>query len=142
MRTLSSIFFDQHERAETTAFIGVSEPSPKLRLVKCGSEVVRMDTETVERRYALTRVRAGDYLLPSNDGKTIWRIKAYDEDGSAQYQDERGWHPILGHFWAVWRYVGRSVERLDPDDWTDWEQWDSSYRTRAEAVRCALRVAS
>ena len=40
-----------------------------------------------ERKYQMTRISAGDYLLPSNDGKTLWRICAYEEDGSAAVEE-------------------------------------------------------
>lgn len=49
---------------------------------------------TTERKYAMTRIATGDYLLPSNDARTIWRIERYT-DG-----------PSLGLDWPrVWRGV-------------------------------------
>jgi hypothetical protein len=135
---MSSIFFEQQEQAETASFIDVSEPSAKRRLLKCSSEVVDVSAEPIERHYTMVRVRAGDYLLPSNDGKTIWRIKAYDEDGSAEYGDGT---KVYGRFWGIWKYIGRDATHLDPYEWDRWAQWDSGYNTRAEAVQRALRVA-
>lgn len=97
-----------------------------------------------ERKYAMTRVRAGDYLLPSNDGKTLWRIASYHEDGSAEWQDERGqWHKVVGTFWqtAKYRHGVPRVGLLDEDflDWNEWHTWETNLRTRKEAVEAALR---
>lgn len=33
------------------------------------------------RRWALSKLGPGDYLLPSNDSRTLWRLTAY-EDGA------------------------------------------------------------
>jgi len=32
---------------------------------------------TTARKYVMTRIDKGDYLLPSNDGETLWRIRQY-----------------------------------------------------------------
>lgn len=58
---------------------------------------------TPQRKYALTRIGPGDYLLPSNDGQTIWRIAKY-EDGPS--------HGVEGmdrdrDFWGVWKWNER-----------------------------------
>ena len=89
------------------------------------------------RRYSMTRIRDGDYLLPSNDAQTLWRITRYTEDGSAAWvdPDNGSEHPIVGIFWSAAKYNG-SLDRL-PDDLTDWEHWDhwsDMHRTRREAV--------
>lgn len=97
------------------------------------------------RLYAMTRLRAGDYLLPSNDRETLWRINRYWEDGSLVRSDGK---VIRGWFWRAARFVGTMQEaealmRSDLDtflDWIDWVETSSLLHTRAEAIGEALRV--
>ena len=102
-----------------------------------------------ERKYRMIRVSAGDYLLPSNDLKTLWRIYKYREDGSAKWgPDEHGkYHDITGEFWACARYErpfdGKldMVEDFDFLDWGDhWLHWDGMARSRQEAIDAALKT--
>lgn len=87
---------------------------------------------TAERKYALTRVKAGDYLLLSNDGKTVWRIATYHEDGSAVTSDGR---TLAGRFWGTWKYKGRvAAAAIDPNEWNDFEMYDCLFRSRRDAV--------
>jgi hypothetical protein len=91
---------------------------------------------TVERRYAFTRVDKGDYLLPSNDGKVLWRLRTYT-DGPSGGLD---W-PRDRTVWGIWkwRYQLGSSGAVDPDAWEQWEEWDlGMYETRAAAVESAL----
>lgn len=87
----------------------------------------------VERKYALTKIKRGDYLLPSNDGKTIWRLCTY-EDGV-----EQGLDHDLGTVWGVWKWEG-SGDTIDPQDWDRWGMYESSLATRAEAIEAALKM--
>lgn len=90
-----------------------------------------------DRRYALVRLAKGDYLLLSNDGKTLWRISTYTEDGSAVTDDGR---VLAGTFWGTWRYR-RAVQGGQPisaDDWSDFEMDDCLLKTRKEAIRAVL----
>lgn len=100
------------------------------------------------RRYAMTRIQKGVYLLPSNDGTTLWRIHSYEEDGSAMWQDERGrWHSITGTFWATAKRPLPSeadLDRYDTEneflwDWDAWEEWGTGHKTRRDAIEDALR---
>ena len=51
----------------------------------------------MERKYVITKLREGDYLLPSNDAQTIWRLASHEEDGSAWYHDKHGRErPVTG----------------------------------------------
>lgn len=84
------------------------------------------------RKYAMTRLAAGDYLLPSNDGRTLWRLERY-EDGAAHglvvgYQLRPFWRvsstPMPGN-----GYV--DVAYLEQYRWTEHAQW---LPTRAAAV--------
>jgi len=86
--------------------------------------------DTIERRYALTKVAPGDYLLPSNDGRTIWRIARYDE--------RPNWR-----LWGLWRWRNEGADvfaYIDTADWDRWEMVDARSETRAEAIREALRI--
>jgi hypothetical protein len=95
-----------------------------------------MTKTTPERRYALTKLDRGDYLLPANDGTTIWRIcqDDYPVDDQGLRMETR---------WAAyrWRIAWRRPEDVDDiDDWGNWDQWVAGCRTRAEAIGEALRV--
>jgi hypothetical protein len=97
------------------------------------------------RKYQMTRIQAGDYLIPSNDQKTLWRIYSYEEDGSLE--DGRGGF-VHGRFWASARFAGslELAERLmhrDPDEflsWSSWESWEVHLPTRKAAVESMLRA--
>lgn len=107
-----------------------------------------MNTTPTERTYAMIRVRAGLYLLPSNDAQTIFRLSSYEEHGDGQWQDDDGrWHEIRGTFWEVARMPMTTMERLTNDPSTDddsilySDEWESScagLRTRREAIEEAL----
>ncbi len=77
--------------------------------------------------YTMTRLGKGDYLLPSNDAQTLWRL----------YRWEEGWN--------LWRWDGGfptldSINAaLEMDDWSRWECWSGPFATRAEAIRDAIR---
>jgi hypothetical protein len=108
---------------------------------------------TVQRRYALMRVEKGDYLLPSNDAKTLWRISSYFENGSLSVRTDEGEKVIKGTFWQCERYVGLAATEMDwteqqlPDDVLDpdqrdryWRTWEWLLPTRAAAIDSALRA--
>jgi len=92
-----------------------------------------------ERKYQITRLNRGDYLLPSNDGRTLWRIYSYEEDGSAETYQGR---VIKGTFWANARrpMPREGVAVGDLLDWSDWEFWAGPFDSRSEAIEEALRV--
>lgn len=106
-------------------------------------EVTSMRDQPSERRYQMTRVGKGDWLLPSNDRQTLWRIHTYDEDGSAEYQDETGWHKIVGTFWATAKYNGDIPDdRPLPEDfleWHRWTPWAGPFSTRGDAIKDVIR---
>jgi hypothetical protein len=85
-----------------------------------------------ERLYALTRIDKGDYLLPSNDGKTLWRIYSYPElEGRA------------GTSWGYAKYIDGGPERFtrsddDLADWGYWETYADSFPSRQAAIDDAL----
>jgi hypothetical protein len=83
-----------------------------------------------ERRYVLTRIAAGDYVVPSNDGRTLWRIYEYDEAPEG-----------AGRFWAAARWTRPMPVGEIPEDFLDWDNWETyagPLRTRAEAIDAAL----
>jgi hypothetical protein len=93
-----------------------------------------------ERRFALTRLRAGDYLLPSNDERGLYRVQAYDEDGSlSSYSGGE----IRGRFWLIYVHAGE-VDRdalgritggvVDPDDSYSWIVIEQGFPTRKAAI--------
>lgn len=93
---------------------------------------------TVHRSYALTKVAPGDYVFPSNDGKTLWRVTSYP----VEYVDANG-HVCtrLGTFWLAAHYMGPGEIRSLPDDFLEWEHWQTSVsglRTRAQAIEEVL----
>lgn len=84
------------------------------------------------RNYRMIRLGAGDYLLPSNDAQTLWRVAKYDEDDGLT-------------LWGLWKWDGgmptvdQIAAALDEGAWTDrWMFWDGGYRTRAAAIKGAL----
>lgn len=99
----------------------------------------------VERKYALTRIKAGDYLLPSNDGATLFRLATYEEDGSAEYVTRPGAkaRPLVGTFWAVYRRPMPPLDQATADllEWSDaWEWIAGPLDTRQQAIDEALHV--
>lgn len=77
-----------------------------------------------ERKYVLTSLGSGDYLLPGNNGKTLWRI----------FRATPGWE--------IWRWrhqVGENAPAVS-EEWADWDHVQSHNNTRAEAISEALRI--
>jgi len=111
-----------------------------------------MNDTTIERRYAMVRIGAGDWMLPSNDEQTMWRLAAYEEDGSAWHTDEQGReHKITGRYWSLYRMSMTKLQALvhssftsDDDilDWTEWEHWACGFGSRKAAIEEALHVGS
>ncbi len=102
-----------------------------------------MSMSLVDRVYKLTRLRKGDYLLPSNDAHTLWRISSY-EDGPSHGIIE--W-PRDRIFWRLSRWDGGfpTIDQLAAaleDDWYWSDRWDEvggGFSTRTEAIEAALR---
>jgi hypothetical protein len=100
----------------------------------------------VERKYQMVRVSAGDYMLMSNSGKSLWRFRRYHEYGMVEYDDGT---KLVGDFWSCARYDyrGRSMPNgtdqmidviHDPERWVTTAD---TLRTRQEAIDEALAAA-
>ena len=88
--------------------------------------------ETVERKYALAKgLGAGDWLLPGNDGKTLWRLSHEDSpDGGG---------------WDIWRWPtplsADSLPDLDAlEDWSQWHLEEATHPSRESAIQAALKA--
>jgi hypothetical protein len=100
-------------------------------------------TTTVDRKYALTRIRAGSYLLPSNDAQTLWHIYSFEDGRSHGLMDEPD-----RTYWACARYRGtledgqkkamQDLMEYGYIHWGEWTETDSYMRTRAAAIAAAL----
>lgn len=97
------------------------------------------------RRYALTKYADGDYLVPSNDGSTLWRVSRYDEGGTlTETRADGSTRVVRGQFWQTWKWTGTpgdaesALARADSlfDFLTDgrWSNWSSLHRTRGDAL--------
>ena len=88
------------------------------------------------RKYALTKLAPGDWLLPSDDGKTLWRIRLY-EDGPTHGMEIAADRD----FWGVWKWLGREGEDyVDPQNWSHWDFFEGLHDTRREAIDAALKL--
>lgn len=101
----------------------------------------------------MTRLDAGDYLLPSNDRQTLWRIRRYWEDVTyvdGQGRDRRD----RGYRWSTWKFTGgthedflASVDEMSGfeefveslQDERTWREWASGFLTRRAAIEDTLR---
>jgi hypothetical protein len=85
----------------------------------------------VERKYALTKIGEGDWLLPSNNAEIIWRIHRPRLTGQTH-----AWQlhtiPVL----SFQRILDRNWE--DPREWAHWDYDSGGYRTRREAIDAAM----
>lgn len=97
----------------------------------------------MDRKYQMTRLRKGDYLLPSNDGGTLWRLATYEEDGGAENWQGR---TITGTYWALWKWDGgfptgdQLAASIEANDWTRWQFWAGPLSSRQSAIVEALQV--
>lgn len=97
----------------------------------------------IERTYQMTRLSAGDYLLPANDGKTLWRVAKYS-DGPSHGLD---W-PSDREVWGAWRLQGTADDLQRAIDLGDesaeylgsdlWGLEVSLCETREQAIQGAL----
>jgi hypothetical protein len=92
----------------------------------------------------MIRLRAGDYLLPSNSGLSVWRIHSYEEYGDAVWVLPDGTEKtIKGTFWAASRCkVSTEALATKDDDWIldheNYEMMSSTLPSRKAAIEEAL----
>ncbi len=110
----------------------------------------------IKRKFKLTRIGAGDYLLFDNEGRDLWRVCTYEEDGSATYEDTKGRErAVTGTFWQTQKYTGRLVRdehgvvadtpggsAIDLDNFDLWQTWIRANRSRHSAIQAVLRAGS
>lgn len=89
-----------------------------------------------QRKYALTKIARGDWLLPGNDGESMYRLVTY-EDGPSNGLDI----PKDRTFWAVHRWAGYAGPDaiIDLQPWTMWENVAASLDTRRDAIEYVVR---
>lgn len=89
---------------------------------------------SVERHYVMTKIAPGDYLQPSNDGLTLFRICRGDEVTGDENERRIS-------IWQVWRWRGavQPGEFADPNDWDRWELLASWFDSRTRAIEWALK---
>jgi len=99
---------------------------------------------SIERKYVLTKLRTGDYLLPSNDGETLWRIRTY-EDGRINGLTDG---PYRAEYWELRRWTGggpldanwQMAESIEDGNFDPWEWVAGAFRKRSEAIEEAMRL--
>lgn len=92
-----------------------------------------------ERLYQFSRVRSGDYLLPGNDARTLWRIAHYDEEFIGPDSET----VELKLCWGIWKWTHTldSGHPVDTQDWNEWEFFEGFLKTRREAIDRAVELA-
>lgn len=101
-----------------------------------------------ERKYALRRIDTGDYVLPSNDLRTLWRVCIGEEANERDCGKPR-------QIWELWRWradepgldesgnlsTAAMKALIENEVWTShWELCATTMQTRAEAIKEAMRL--
>lgn len=88
-----------------------------------------MTSDSPKRKYAMRKgPTTSDWLLPGNDGKTLWRLSKEDSTD--------------GPGWCLWRWHGQIGDYIDSETLKDWSQWDLEERchpSRKSAMTAALK---
>lgn len=102
---------------------------------------------TVERKFALIKIRSGDYLLPSNDGQRLWRIFSHMDGpsyGIADWpSDRKVW--VAAAFVDPWEGTYSAPQALRPEHLDEPDRWAeeaSTLPTRQAAIDYAIRTVS
>lgn len=91
-----------------------------------------------ERKYALRRLKAGDYLLIGNDDVTLWRISKYVDGPSSGLEDWPRDREVWGlRKWETPIVLGETA--IEVDNWDRWEFWEGSFATRQKAIDAACK---
>jgi hypothetical protein len=93
----------------------------------------------VERKYALRRIKAGDYLLIGNDDVTLWRISKYVDGPSTGLEDWPRDREVWGlRKWETPIVLGEKTG-IEVENWDRWEFWEGPFDRRQEAIDAACR---
>lgn len=95
-----------------------------------------------DRKWRMTRLGSGDWLLPSNDRQTLWRLMLVPErDGSLTRGDGS---VVNGDYWSVFRcrWSLPQIEAGDSEVDLTWDEaWDEHacmMSSRQEAIDWCL----
>src|SRR5215467_1190279 len=83
------------------------------------------------RRYQLTKVRAGEWLLPSNDASGLWRLAKSTE----------GWELYHRPMPTSDSELDRMVELITEGDYSEWDH-NGTHPSRQEAIDYAMECDS
>lgn len=89
----------------------------------------------IKRKYVLSKVTKGDYLLPSNDAKTVWRIRSYVDGPSSGIED---WPKDIT-VWGVWRWMGE-LPYVDVENVERWQMVSGPHMKQGEAIEEAMKL--
>lgn len=92
-----------------------------------------------DRRYALRRLEAGDYLLISNDARWVWRIRKYTDGPSSGLDDWSRDKEVWG-LWVWDQPVVLGETEIKVDGWDRWEFVEGPHSTRDESIRRSLEI--
>jgi hypothetical protein len=107
-------------------------------------------TNIQQRKYALIKIKAGDYVFPSNDKRTVIRVKQYiqmhehfDLDKGYVTESRTEWEICTKRLFLLSESLGEDV----PDsfqfgaDWLEegWETWDTGFSSRKAALASAAK---
>lgn len=90
----------------------------------------------MERKFQMVRLSAGDWLLPDNDERTLWRIQRYDD--GADYGLDVAF--ASRSFWRLMRCryeIGEDIDITEDAAWVEVHSW---LPTRQAAIDSALQV--
>lgn len=95
-----------------------------------------------EQKFSAFKIEAGDYLVPGNDGITLFRVCK----GQEEHVAENGLDIDITPCWDVFRWYGRltqaKVEDRIAEDVENWDRWEfmENARTKAEAEKETARL--
>lgn len=95
-----------------------------------------------ERLWQMIRLGPGDYLLPSNDRKRLWRIEKYPERDGTLTRGDTG-QVVNGDFWRLSEctYAVNEVTVALADDYGDaWSEVACMQPTRQACIDYALEL--
>lgn len=103
--------------------------------------------ETTERKYALTKLQAGDWLCPSNDRRYIWRFFQYPDGSKYGLCDHDGKSVDFEkkYFWEAARVTiekyGEMLDNgVDPEDYAYWDTVQTGLPSRGAAIEVMLEM--